>query len=70
MQGIEPNMDELLRKASEGYPLKASVDNWEKIAPGFPMELLSKNQQKSLYIKNITLRCCFYSCLYLWSFSF
>ena len=33
MQDLDNNMDELLRKAGEGYPLKADADGWDKISP-------------------------------------
>lgn len=33
MQDLNQNMDELLRKAAEHYPLKINDSDWEKIAP-------------------------------------
>ena len=33
MQDLNQNMDELLRKAAEHYPLKINDSEWEKIAP-------------------------------------
>ena len=47
MQGIEPNMDELMRKASEGYPLKPGEDNWNKIASKLSGETGQKGLVKS-----------------------
>jgi hypothetical protein len=39
MQDVENNLDELFRKSADEYPLKASQDDWDRIAP-----LLLRNQ--------------------------
>ena len=33
MPDVEDNMDELFRRVAEGYPLKNTKDDWDKIAP-------------------------------------
>lgn len=52
MQDIDPNMEELFRKASEDYPLKTGEDNWDKIVPQLSSEIeQQKSTKKSVHKK-------------------
>lgn len=60
MQGVEPNMDELIRKAAEGYPLKPGEDNWNKIASKLSgetgqKELVKNPNHKKYYVTGLIL---------------
>jgi len=43
MPDVENNMDELFRRAAEGYQLNNAKDNWDKIAPFIEHSIIAAN---------------------------
>ena len=61
MPDVENNMDDLLRRAAEDYPLKNSKDDWDNIAPllehntGFAITTLKAKREKRYRVLMLAL---------------
>src|SRR5438093_8272407 len=70
MQDLGPDMEDLLRRASEAYPLKQSEDRWNEIASRLSQKPASQPKSKSKPKQEQPLHKKYYSLLLLFGLLF